>query len=226
MCSINPVRGVELFQDKKRDYRLSEEDYRALGEALRKADSQNTWPAATALIRFLALAGWRSGEALALHWDELDLPRRTAFLADTKTGRSMRPLSNAACAILVSLPYQKSGLVFPAARGETLMNGFKGMFRKLVQAGGLSPRLTPHVLRHSFASAAADLGFSDVTIAGMLGHAGRTITSRYTHAADSVLLAGCDVVANHIRTAMADTGASLRPARSRDKGLAPHAATA
>ena len=46
---------------------------------------------AVAAARFLALTGWRSGEALGLRWAELDLARRTATLADTKTGRSDPP---------------------------------------------------------------------------------------------------------------------------------------
>ena len=46
------------------------------------------------MARFLALTGWRSGEAQALRWSELDLSRRTATLADSKTGRSIRPLSH------------------------------------------------------------------------------------------------------------------------------------
>ena len=54
----------------------------------------------------------------------------------------------------------------------------------------------PHVLRHSFASLAADLGYSESTIAALAGHTGRSTTSRYTHAPDAVLLAGADAVAN------------------------------
>ena len=55
--------------------------------------------------------------------------------------------------------------------------------------------MTPHVLRHSFASLAADLGLADATIAALLGHKGRTITRRYIHCADAALLAAADVVA-------------------------------
>ena len=64
-----------------------DDEYAALGEALRQGEAQGIWPAAIAVARFLALTGWRSGEALALRWSEVDLARRTATLADTKTGR-------------------------------------------------------------------------------------------------------------------------------------------
>jgi integrase len=60
----------------------------------------------------------------------------------------------------------------------------------------LPPDVTPHVLRHSFASLAGDLGYSEPTIAALVGHKGRSITSRYVHAADAVLLAAADAVAN------------------------------
>jgi integrase len=64
--------------------------------------------------------------------------------------------------------------------------------------------VTPHVLRHSFASLAADLGYSEPTIAALLGHAGRTMTSRYIHSADSVLLSAADALANRISELMGD----------------------
>jgi integrase len=56
--------------------------------------------------------------------------------------------------------------------------------------------VTPHTLRHSFASLAGDIGYSEATIAALVGHKGHTITSRYVHTADTVLLAAADAVAN------------------------------
>ena len=98
----NPVRGVMRPADGRRERRLTDTEYAALGTALRRAEGESYWPAAVAAARFLALTGWRSGEALGLRWSDLDLARRTATLADTKTGRSVRPLSHAACDILRS----------------------------------------------------------------------------------------------------------------------------
>jgi integrase len=36
--------------------------------------------------------------------------------------------------------------------------------------------VTPHTLRHTFGSVAGDLGFSELTIAALLGHAARGVT--------------------------------------------------
>jgi integrase len=58
-------------------------------------------------------------------------------------------------------------------------------------------------LRHTFASTAGDLGYSDSTIGAMLGHAGHGVTSRYIRRLDAVLLAAADRVAMQIAKSLA-----------------------
>ncbi len=190
----NPVHGTVRFADGKRERRLSDAEYEALGEALRRGEGANVWPSALGAVRFLALTGWRSGEALGLRWTEIDLVRRTATLSDTKTGRSIRPLSRAACDVLRGLS-RTGELVFQASRGDGRMTGFPKHWARIAKLGALPAGVTPHVLRHSFASLASDLGYSEPTIAALVGHKGRTITSRYVHSADAVLLAAAETVA-------------------------------
>jgi integrase len=203
MRSDNPVRGVMRPADGQRNRRLTDAEYEALGAALRAAHGANIWPAAVAAARFLALTGWRSGEVLALRWNALDLARRTATLTDTKTGRSVRPLSHAACDVLRWLS-RTGDLVFPATRGNGPMAGFRKLWDKIAAVGALPADVTPHVLRHSFASLAGDLGYSDPTIACLIGHQGHTMTSRYIHAADAVLLAAADAVADRTAELMGE----------------------
>lgn len=197
----NPVRGVVRFADGRRKRRLTDDEYNALGAALRHAEAASIWPPAVAAARFLALTGWRSGEALALRRDEVDLARRTATLGDTKTGPSMRPLSHAACEVLRSLT-RSGDLVFPPTRGEVRMSGFPKLWARIAALGGLPADVTPHTLRHSFASLASDLGYSETTIAALVGHQGRSMTSRYVHAADAALLTAADAVADRTAALM------------------------
>ena len=203
MRADNPVHGVTRFADGKRNRRLSEAEYENLGAALRAAEAEQEWPGAVAAIRFLALTGWRRGEVLGLRWSEIGLERRTAQLVDTKTGDSLRPLAHRACAILCSLP-RIGDFVFAASRGDGPMTGFPKIWAKLLKRHGLPADVTPHVLRHSFASLASDLGYSEATIAALIGHKGRTITSRYLHSADAVLLAAADHVADHTAALMGE----------------------
>jgi integrase len=205
MRADNPVHGVERFADQQRNRRLSDDEYRALGEGLRKAGAAEFWPPAVAAARFLALTGWRSGEALGLRWSEVDLGRRTVTLADTKTGRSIRPLPHAACDVLRGVPHVVAGRVFPASRGiaETILH-FKKFWPRIGKLAGLQADVTPHILRHSYTSLAADLGYSESTIAALVGHKGRSVTSRYVHSADAVLLAAADAVANRTAELMGE----------------------
>lgn len=66
--------------------------------------------------------------------------------------------------------------------------------------------VTLHTLRHSFASVAGDLGYSEATIGALLGHASGTVTGRYTHILDAVLIAAADKVAQEIRRQMVGEG--------------------
>ena len=54
----NPVHGVRRYADGKKTRRLSPDEYKALGNALKKAEADNEmWPAAIATIKFLNLTG-------------------------------------------------------------------------------------------------------------------------------------------------------------------------
>ena len=179
----NPCHGLEKPKDIKRTRRLSDAEYRQLSGALAKADS----PFAS-VATMLAITGWRSSEVKNLRWAELDLERKVATLGATKTGVSIRPLSSSAID-LIQQQSQTSQFVFPHVRGKPIYNITPHWYKL-----GMSPDVTPHTLRHSFASLAGDLGLADSTIAGLLGHARSSITSRYIHL-DKALIAAAESVA-------------------------------
>jgi integrase len=176
----NPVRGIEKPAEVKRMRRLSDAEYQHFGDALNGSAIHD-------IFLLLAVTGWRSSEAKNLRWTECDLERSTVILGESKTGLSVRPLSGAAIDIIKRQP-QTSEYVFPNQHGKNLHHGW----RKL----GLARDISPHTLRHSFASLAADMGFSDNTIASLLGHSRGSITSRYLHGSDKALIAATDSVAN------------------------------
>ena len=74
--------------DGRRERRLTDEEYAALGKALREAGVQNIWPAAVAAAWFLALTGWRSGEALALRWSEVQAHFKQHYFSTFSLDRS------------------------------------------------------------------------------------------------------------------------------------------
>jgi len=55
-----------------------------------------------------------------------------------------------------------------ASRSGGLISGYRKMWLRIAKLGDLPADITPHVLRHSFASLAADLGYNEATIASLL----------------------------------------------------------
>jgi integrase len=179
----NPVRGVEKPKEVKKTRRLSEAEYAQFGAA-RNGDMVSD------IFLMLAVTGWRSSEVKNLRWSEVDLDRSVATLGDTKTGLSVRPLSKIAVQI-IEAQTRKGPYVFEHEHGKPIGN-LHSRWIKLQM-----PRdVTPHCLRHSLASLAADMGISDHLISGLLGHAGKGITSRYMHLSDRSLIEVADRVAN------------------------------
>ena len=64
------------------------------------------------------------------------------------------------------------------------------------------PGVTAHVLRHSFASIADDMGYSEATIAALLGHASGGVTRGYIHKVDKALVEAATMVGDEIERMM------------------------
>lgn len=62
--------------------------------------------------------------------------------------------------------------------------------------------MTVHVLRHTYAATAAEMGLSERTITGLLGHTISGLTARYAHVPDSALVAAADRVSARIAAAL------------------------
>ena len=183
----NPCHGIEKPKDVVKLRRLSSAEYGKLGAAL-NGGAPTLDRTVADIILMLAISGWRSGEIRNLRWSEMDFERSVAQLNDTKTGVSIRPLSSAAVEI-IQRQKRKSEFVF-AYQGKALSN-LAPHWIKL----GLLKDVTPHSLRHSLASLAADMNVSDYLISGLLGHARKSITSRYMHLSDRSLIEVADRVA-------------------------------
>ena len=156
VVATNAAHGVRKPRAGGRNRRLNADEYRALGKALATFERNGGNPMAAAQVRLLALTGCRLGEIVGLRQQEIDRPGHALRLDDTKTGASTRPLGAAALAVLDELIGDP---VFPAPRRKTgPYGGLRNAFRAIVASRPELAGVTPHVLRHAFASVAADLG--------------------------------------------------------------------
>lgn len=100
----------------------------------------------------------------------------------------MRPIG------LPVLEYLKSRRDEEQGAGDYVPRQWTKLFKETDLAG-----ITPHVLRHSFASIGNHLGFTEATIAALVGHSRGTVTSRYIHTVDTALIMAADSIAGYIQ---------------------------
>jgi integrase len=104
------------------------------------------------------------------------------------------------------LPRGQSEWVFPTRDGSGSAD-LKKSIASIFDAAGLTDARS-HDLRRTFATFEAEEGYSDATIAELLGHARRGVTARhYIRRPDAALIAAADRVADRI-AGMMDGGES------------------
>ena len=198
----NPAHGVQKPSYRRRERRLTPEEYRRLGNSLRDATIDGEHTQVIDGIWILVLSGFRLGEAVKLKWSEIDFAGGTVRLEDSKEGASVRPIGKALLTYLADIERAPNcTYVLPAKRYEGHFGGIRNGWNRVAEHAGFED-VTPHTLRRSFSSVAGDLGYSDSTIASLLGHAKGTVTSRYIINLDSVLIAAADRVAAEISRMM------------------------
>lgn len=192
----NVTRGIRKQQSKARDRFLSDEEITRLGAVIRESDHEGL--IGLTAVQFLLLTGLRRNEALSLKWDWIDVHGGCIHFPDTKTGKQVRPVGKAAFSVLEYLPnLGQKGFVFPSMRGDGHFIGLPKVLNRLCKAAAVED-VSLHTLRHTFASVAAGMGYSELTIAGLLGHSAQGITARYAHVADKALIGAADAVSGHI----------------------------
>ncbi len=156
--------------------------------ALAKNEPEEAWVGLRdqALFTLLYGAGLRIGEALALRWVDLAGKER---LVVTGKGNKQRvvPLLPVVRETMEkyrgAVPYasKKETFVFLGTRGEVLNPGVaQRSLRRLRRDLGLPESVTPHALRHSFATHLLADGADLRTLQELLGHSSLSTTQIYT----------------------------------------------
>jgi integrase len=210
----NPAKDVSRPPDGKQDRFLSIEEIEKLGNALRTAERTGENQTAIAAVRLLLLSGLRRMECLSLLKTAVDYRMSCLRLADTKSGAQLRPLGQAALRLIARQSENgPTPWVFPATQGDGHFIGLPKILKKICTRAELVG-VTVHVLRHSFAATAAEMSFSELTIAGLLGHSVPGVTARYAHVPDRALVSAADAVSARIADAL--DGNSARGAAEQD----------
>ena len=83
--------------------------------------------------------------------------------------------------------YEEDGLVFPSRRGGGVLTDIRKPLERAMKLAGISEKITPHMLRHAFATHILERGGDLRTIQTLLGHEEVTTTQIYTHVSVELL---------------------------------------
>lgn len=193
----SPAAGVRVLASQKLKRRLSAGEIRHLGKIFSQMESEGGHPTGIAAIRAMLLTGFRRTEVLGMQKGWVEPDNNCVCFPDTKSGPQLRAVGDAAIECLKTQAERSaSDYIFPADWGDGHFVGVVRVLDRICAKAGLTD-VTPHTLRHTFASVAASLGFSELTVSGLLGHAPRGVTQRYVHL-DVALVIAADHVASEI----------------------------
>jgi integrase len=198
VIASNPAEGVRKLAGKKKERRLSVAEIKKLGEAIRVAERNGEHPVALAAVRLMLLTGFRISEAQGLQRDWLHAGQGYVHFPDTKSDGQVRAIGPSGAQLAAGQPARKNcPYVFPSDVGDGRFTAAKRCLARLCATAKIEG-VTPHTLRHTFGSVAGDLGFSELTIAALLGHAARGVTQGYVHIDEALKLAAsrtCEEIA-------------------------------
>ena len=140
----------------------------------------------SALFETLYSTGCRIGEVTPLRWRDIDFARGTAIVTGKGSKDRLVILGSKALDALGRLRGASAAndgdAVFQSSAGKAASSRFiERRMKKYLAEAGLSPDLTPHKLRHSFATHLLDAGADLRSVQEMLGHSSLSTTQVYTH---------------------------------------------
>jgi integrase/recombinase XerC len=145
-----------------------------------------------AVLELLYASGLRVSELAGLDLDDVDFARRTVRVLG-KGGKEREVPFGARAAVALDAYLRARGHDGgPLFRGRrTGRLGIRSIFeivRRQARAAGIARRVTPHTLRHTFATHLLDRGADLRMIQELLGHSRLSTTQRYTHVSATQLM--------------------------------------
>lgn len=145
----------------------------------------------TAMLELLYAAGLRVSELVTLQLNQLNLEAGFVRVIGKGSKERIVPIGRQAKEALQIyietgrpplLKKDQSPFVFVARRGQPMTRqGFWKLIKKYSLKSGINYRISPHIIRHSFASHLLEGGADLRAVQIMLGHADIATTQIYTH---------------------------------------------
>ncbi|MFO7936167.1 MAG: tyrosine recombinase XerC [Kiritimatiellia bacterium] len=145
-----------------------------------------------AVFELLYSTGCRISEIISLTWGEIDMERGVTVVTGKGSKQRLCVVGGPACKALLKMrtlaeplwshAVSDSSPLFLNQRGVKLSaRSVERQMKVWLKKAGLPSQMTPHQLRHSFATHLLDAGADLRSVQEMLGHASLSTTQIYTH---------------------------------------------
>lgn len=141
-----------------------------------------------AVLELMYSSGIRVGELVNLTLDNLDIENKELKLLGKGSKERIVPVGQKAIKSLLDylekreLLKPRTDYIFINNRGTKISERSIGrIVKKFAQAASLNKNVSPHALRHSFATHLLGSGADLRAIQDMLGHSSLSVTQKYTH---------------------------------------------
>ena len=185
----NPTRAVRRnVETRKTNFLAPPLRARFLRASSDQLATRKITRSAWTLICLMLLSGLRWSDARFLRWEEVDLaqgqlrlhPRGRLRPENKGTHQRIVPLSDEAIDLLRLAP-RNGPWVAPSSRTGKPYTDIRKPLWRVCEAAGVM--LTPHWLRHTFGTAAAEAGCTPDEIRTILGQTSNASAERYVHLA-------------------------------------------
>lgn len=144
-----------------------------------------------AIMELLYSTGMRVGELLTLDLSDIDLQNSLVKVKGKGKKERILPVGKMAMVALNDYLFKRNELnperflqaVFLSERGNRLPDAksIRRRIEKYAQIAGIKKKITPHTLRHSFATHLLNAGADLRSVQELLGHSSLSTTQIYTH---------------------------------------------
>lgn len=190
ICELDPTQDlVAPRPDRRLPHVLNRDEVRRL-----LAQPEGSSPSKLrdrALLELLYACGLRASEAIALELADVDLVQQVLRTRGKGSKERLVPIGRAAAqAYSAYLRAGRPRLVRSGGIAQAFVNlrggpltrqGLYKIVRRYARSAGLERRMSPHTLRHSFATHLLAGGCDLRLVQAMLGHADVATTQVYTH---------------------------------------------
>lgn len=188
--AVSPARDLRALKvDRRLPVVLAEDDIALLVESDAAGKGAAAMARDRAIMEVLYSSGLRVGELVGLDWRDIDEDAGMVLVRAGKGNKDrMVPIGEPALDALdrwrraMPVAWDWNGPVITNLRGGRLSaRSVELMVARRLEKAGIAVHLTPHGLRHCFATHLLNAGADLRSIQEMLGHSSLATTQRYTH---------------------------------------------